>query len=319
MSEFLTIGEPMALFAAQDKDIKLKDATHFQKFLAGAEVNVAVGVSRLGHSVEYITQLGADPMGDYIKDELNKNNIGTNYISTTPDYLTGFQMKEKVTVGDPDTFYFRRGSAASHLEASALDKIDFSDIKLAHLTGIFPGTSETALATFKHLAALLKEHHIKTTFDPNLRPTLWESQEKMVTTINELAAKAEIILPGIHEGEILMGSRDPEAIADFFLANGENTQTVVVKLGAHGAFVKSKNGETCSIPGYKVSQVVDTVGAGDGFAAGFITGQLEGLSIEASALRGNAVGSFAVQAPGDNDGYPEPAELQSFMAAYARL
>ncbi|MFC6295158.1 sugar kinase [Lactiplantibacillus daoliensis] len=319
MSEFLTIGEPMALFASQDEDVTLRDATHFQKFLAGAEVNVAVGVSRLGHSVEYVTQLGEDPMGDYIKDQLHQNQIGTNYISTTADYLTGFQMKEKVSAGDPNTFYFRRGSAASHLAASALDKIDFSELKLAHLTGIFPGTSDEALATFKALVAKLKANHIQTTFDPNLRPQLWESREKMVTTINSLAADAEIILPGINEGEVLMGSRDPEAIADFFLANGETTQTVVVKLGAKGAFLKTKSGRTYSVPGYKVSKVVDTVGAGDGFAAGFITGRLDGLSIEASALRGNAVGSFAVQAPGDNDGYPTPDELESFMTAYARL
>ena len=63
MSEFLTIGEPIALFGSEEVDKSLKDALHFQKFLAGAEVNVAVGVSRLGHSSEYITQVGKDPFG----------------------------------------------------------------------------------------------------------------------------------------------------------------------------------------------------------------------------------------------------------------
>ncbi|MFB9769265.1 sugar kinase [Lactiplantibacillus modestisalitolerans] len=319
MSEFLTVGEPMALFASQDADTKLKDATHFQKFLAGAEVNVAIGVSRLGHSVEYVTQLGADPMGDYIKDQLDENHVGTSYIRSTDAYLTGFQMKERVTEGGPATFYFRKGSAASHLEKATIDHINFDELKLIHMTGIFPGTSNQALETFGYLMSKAHEHAIPVTFDPNLRPTLWSSREKMIKTINGLAARADVVLPGITEGEILMGSRDPEKIADFFLQNGSQTKTVVVKVGPKGAFIKTKDGQKYSVPGYKVAKVVDTVGAGDGFAAGFITGQLEGLSIEASALRGNAVGAFGVQAPGDNDGYPTREELDQFMAAYARL
>lgn len=319
MSEFLTIGEPMALFAAQDSDVELKDVTHFQRFLAGAEVNVAIGVSRLGHSVEYVTRLGADPMGDYIKDQLKLNQVGTKYIDTTSDYLTGFQMKQHVTVGDPATFYFRKGSAASHLETAQLDKIDFSELKLAHLTGIFPGTSQQALDAFNYLMPLLHQYKIPVTFDPNLRPQLWSDTETMVQTINGLASQADVILPGIHEGEVLVGSRDPETIADFFLNNGEFTKTVVVKVGPHGAFIKTKDGQRITVPGYKVAKVVDTVGAGDGFAAGFITGQLEGLSVEDSAKRGNAVGAFGVQSRGDNDGYPTPVELEQFMTAYERL
>ncbi|MSE20921.1 sugar kinase, partial [Lactobacillus parabuchneri] len=66
MSEFLTIGEPIGLFASQDADQSLVEATHFQKYLAGAEVNVSVGVSRLGHSTEYVTRLGEDPIGAFV-------------------------------------------------------------------------------------------------------------------------------------------------------------------------------------------------------------------------------------------------------------
>jgi len=184
MSEFLTIGEPMTLFASQDPDAELKDATHFQKFLAGAEVNVAIGVSRLGHSAEYVTRLGNDPMGDYIKDQLKQNHVGTSYIDTTDDYLTGFQMKQRVTKGDPDIFYYRRGSAASHLEKHSLDQIDFSGLKLVHLTGIFPGTSQQALDTFEYFVSLLHKNNIPLVFDPNLRPQLWSTHEKMVAIIN---------------------------------------------------------------------------------------------------------------------------------------
>ncbi|WP_438717698.1 sugar kinase [Enterococcus sp. AZ109] len=316
MSEFLTIGEPIALFGSTEVDKSLKDAANFQKFLAGAEVNVAVGVSRLGHSTQYITRLGKDPFGEFIIDQLNENKVGTDYVEQTEEYWTAFQLKDRVSDGDPSIFYFRKGSAAAHFDQQVLDAIDFSQVKMVHLSGIFPAISPEALTAFRHFVKLLEEKNIRTTFDPNLRPQLWASQEIMVETINELASHAEIILPGINEGEILMGSRDPEAIADFYLANGSATKTVIVKLGTAGAYVKQKDGSSFSIPGFKVDNVVDTVGAGDGFAAGLITALIEGKSLEAAVIRANAVGALAVQSPGDNDGYPTPEELDAFLAKH---
>lgn len=313
MSEFLTIGEPIALFGSEEVDKSLKDALHFQKFLAGAEVNVAVGVARLNHSSEYITQVGKDPFGEFIIDQLHENKIGTDYISETADFWTAFQLKDRVSNGDPSIFYFRKGSAAAHFEKEVLDKIDFSEVKMAHLSGIFPAISPEAQAAFRYLIDLLEKNQIRTTFDPNLRPQLWSSKEEMVNTINDLASHAEIVLPGINEGEILMGSRDPEKIADFYLNNGSATKTVIVKLGTEGAYVKVKSGESFTVPGFKVEEVVDTVGAGDGFAVGLITALMEGEDLKDAVVRANAIGAMAVQSPGDNDGYPTPEQLNEFL------
>src|SRR5699024_6701260 len=142
MTEFLTIGEPLTLFASEETDKSLAEAAHFQKFLAGAEVNVAVGVSRLGHSTEYISSVGADSFGDFILNQLKSNRIGTKYIRTSQDFWTGFQLKNRVSQGDPSIFYFRKGSAAAHLDPRVLDQVDFSGVKLAHLSGIFPAISD---------------------------------------------------------------------------------------------------------------------------------------------------------------------------------
>lgn len=316
MSEFLTIGEPVVTFGATDADMDLADALNYKKILGGAELNVAVGVTRLGHSAQYISAVGADPLGEFTKRELARENISTDYISETPDYWTAFQLKQRVTKGDPETFNFRKGSAAAHLTAAALDKIDFSEVKMVHLSGIFPAISQTARATFRHLIDLVEEHHVPTTYDPNLRPALWESEEVMIETVNDLAKHGEIVLPGINEGEVLMGSRDPETIADFYLNNSPRTHTVIVKLGAAGAFVKTAAGESYTVPGFKVDHVVDTVGAGDGFALGIITALLEGLSMPEAVRRANAVGALAVQAPGDNDGYPTQQQLAEFYTQH---
>lgn len=311
MSEFITIGEPLTTFASKDPDVSLVDAVNFHKIMGGAELNVAIGVRRLGHSSEYISQVGADPFGDFIKKTILSYNVGTNYISTDADHFTGHQLKQLVTKGDPATFNYRKDSAACHLTEEVIDRVDLSGVKIAHMSGIFPAISDIAENTFRILFKRLIHNGVLTTFDPNLRPTLWKSQEKMISTINELAGMADIVLPGVEEGKILMGSNEPEEIANFYL-KGTRTKIVIVKIGPAGAYVKTKDGQSYTVKGFKVAHVVDTVGAGDGFALGVITALLEGKSLKAAVVRGNAVGALQVQTPGDNDGYPTPNELKEF-------
>ncbi|MEE8825641.1 2-dehydro-3-deoxygluconokinase [Lentilactobacillus sunkii] len=311
MSEVITVGEPVVTFASQDADKSLADARYWRKILGGAELNVAIGVKRLGHSVEYISRVGQDPLGDYAIKRIASHSVGSKYISRDPQYWTGHQLKQLVTKGDPLTFNYRTNSAASHLTSEIMDQVDLDGVKIAHMSGIFPAISDTAEKSFRSLLKRLVDKDILTTFDPNLRPGLWSSREKMISTINELAGSANIVLPGVEEGKILMGSDDPEKIADFYL-KGERTDTVCVKIGPAGVYVKTKDGDSYTVNGFKVDKVVDTVGAGDGFALGVITALLEGKPMKSAVLRGNAVGALQVQTPGDNDGYPTPDELKAF-------
>ena len=185
-----------------------------------------------------------------------------------------------------------------------------SDLKIAHLTGIFPSKSKKTLETSILLAKMLNKKRITLTFDPNLRPDLWPNKETMIKTINRLASYADIVLPGQDEGKILTGSDDPEKIADFYL-NGR-AKAVFVKIGPKGSYVKTKDGHSWIVPGFEVSEVVDTVGAGDGYALGVITALLEGKGYNQAARRGNAIGSLQVQTHGDNDGYPTREELNKY-------
>lgn len=314
MSEVVTMGEAMAVFAATDLDKPLWDAKHFDKYLAGAEVNVATGVARLDHSVEYITQLGIDPIGKFIQNELENNKIGIKYVDFSEEYQTGLMFKQHVSTGNPETANYRKNSAASHFNDKNIDKVNLQDTKIIHLTGIFPALSETTrLATERLLKMGQKSKNITTIFDTNLRPALWHYKKEMIETVNYFAHQAKIVLPGIHEGEILVGSSDPEEIADFYLNTSDVTDVVIVKLGPSGAFFKEKNGNKMTVSGYEVNHVVDTVGAGDGFAVGLITGLLDQLSLVDSVQRGNAIGSLAVQSSGDNDGYPNKDELIKYI------
>lgn len=313
MAELITIGEPLVVLASKDLNAGLVESENFSKSLGGAELNVMIGAARLGHSTEYVSMVGEDPFGEYAIEKIAQYQVGNRYISRHSIHWTGFYLKELVDRGDPSTYYFRRGSAAAHMDKLTIDDIDFSEINWAYLSGVFPAISLQARETYSYFVEKLLERGIHTAFDPNLRPSLWDSKEKMCRIINELAKAGEIVMPGIEEGQTLTGLDKPEEIADFYLNQSEITQTVIVKLGAAGAFVKLKNGECYQVKSFIVEKVVDTVGAGDGFALGVLTGLLEDLTLQESVRRGCAIGALSVMTPGDNDGYPTREQLEAFM------
>jgi 2-dehydro-3-deoxygluconokinase len=128
----------------------------------------------------------------------------------------------------------------------------------------------------------------------------------MIDQLNALAAKCDWVLPGIEEGRVLTGRSDPSGIADFYLGRGATL--VVIKLGEQGSFIKNREREA-HIPAAKVTAVVDTVGAGDGFAVGLISALLERLPADQAAGRGNQIADLVIQQIGDSEGLPTREQI----------
>ena len=309
MIEVLTIGEPMGLLVA-DEIKPLEQVEHFTRYVCGAEVNFAVGMARLGHKVAYVSKIGNDPFGKHIKDFLLENKIDNRYVGFDEEHMTGMQLKAKVTSGDPEVVNFRKNTAFANLSLADIKDIDWSTIKHLHVTGIPPALSSSCRKTIYALVEAAKKKQVRISFDPNLRLALWKDKAEMVEVINALAIQANIVLPGVSEGKILTGSDDPETIADFYLKQG--VEAVIVKVGSKGAFVKTKAAKFM-IPAFKVDHVVDTVGAGDGFAVGVVSALLEGQKLPEAVTRGAAIGALAVMSPGDNEGLPTVAGLEKFF------
>lgn len=307
----LLVGEPMGLFIASEVG-KLEDVSEFSLTTCGAEFNVAVGMKRLDNDVTYMTKLGEDPFGKKIIKMMQNTGISTDEIILSNTNPTGFMFKEKVSEGDPGIFYFRKGSAASTLCADDVEKLDYSKFDIVHLTGITPALTQSCREASEVLNRKAKENGCLFSFDPNLRPQLWPSKEVMADYINKMAAKSDIFLPGINEVKIILGESEPEVIARRYLDMG--TKTIILKLGSLGAYYANNKGEFGYVKGYPVKKVIDTVGAGDGFATGVLTGLREGLSIEEAVRRGCAIGAIQVMSKGDNDGLPYRDELDAFMA-----
>ena len=310
MKQVLLVGEPLGLFIAEDYG-DLSEINRFTKGIAGAEVNVGIGLARLGIHVNYMTKLGDDPFGLYIVKRLQQENIRTDYVLFDSVYRTGLQIKNKVKDGDPKVAYYRKGSAFTTLTKTDVDRIDFSNVDVFHITGIPPATSQSAREAIFYLAEKAKANNCFITFDPNLRPSLWEDNETMIRVLNELACYANVVLPGISEGKILSGKDSPEEIAAHYFDLG--VEVVVIKNGSKGAFIQERNTSMKEVAGYKVEKVVDTVGAGDGFAVGVISGYLDGLTLEEAVNRANAIGSLQVQNVGDNEGLPTREKLDEYM------
>lgn len=310
MARVILVGEPMALFIAEEEGT-LDTVKTFKRSAAGAEMNVAIGLKRLEHEVCYITKLGKDPFGKYLIDFLNKEHIDTSLICYDTHFPTAFQLKGKTSEGDPDVAYYRNGSAASNLKVDDVDDIDMKGFDHFHLTGIFPALSDRSRATMLYLIQKAKNNGLTTSFDPNLRLSLWKNSEEMVATINKIAFQCDTVLPGLAEGTILTGYEHERNIANFYLDKG--VKTVVIKRGPQGAYVKTQTEENY-FEGCKVDKVVDTVGAGDGFAVGFISGILEKLTTKDCATRANAIGALQVMHQGDNEGLPTRQQLERFIA-----
>ncbi|APW43772.1 2-dehydro-3-deoxygluconokinase [Rhodoferax saidenbachensis] len=302
----VTVGEAMALLVAQTPG-PLAAVEHFSRSSAGAELNVATGLARLGWRVGYISRVGQDPFGDYLLATLDREGIDRSHVQVDTQHPTGFMLKSREPEGqDPQIAYFRKGSAASHLGPDDVPVQGLQGVRWLHLTGISVALSDSARALAQTLVQQARAAGAAVSFDPNLRARLWPSQTAMVSGLNAWAAQADLVMPGLSEGQLLTGQTTPQDIASWYLDRG--VPQVVIKLGPQGAYVADAQGRA-TVPGFQVQRVVDTVGAGDGFAVGVLSALLDGQSLADAALRGNAIGARVVQYVGDSEGLPDPEQL----------
>lgn len=305
--DVVLLGEAMTMFVA-DTPGPLEQVMHFHKRTAGAETNVAIGLARLGLQVGWGSRLGADSMGRYLLAAMRGEGIDCSRVEVTSDAPSGFQFKGRVDDGsDPLVEYHRKGSAASRMTVAQLDETWLLSARHLHVTGVFPALSANCLEVTQRAIRLMRDAGRSLSFDPNLRPTLWASAETMRDTLNRLAVMCDTVLPGVEEGVVLTGSRDPAAIARFYRERG--VARVIVKLGPQGAYFDDHEQGTGQVAAFPVAKVVDTVGAGDGFAVGVLSALLEGKPIGAAARRGAWIGARAVQVSGDTEGLPTRPQL----------
>jgi 2-dehydro-3-deoxygluconokinase len=318
VTEVVTLGECLIAFVARTPG-PLAEATTFDRHVAGAEANVAVGLARLGRSVAFVGRVGDDGFGEAIRRRLRGEGVATEQLTTDPEATTAMMFRERRGIGPAQVVYARRGSAGSRLNVADVDRATaaglFEGARWLHVTGITPGLSAEARAATAHAVTLARAAGLTISLDLNLRRRVW-ADDVAAPVLRDLAAGVDVVLGSPDELAVVTGRAtddDPADLARAALALGPGL--AVVKLGADGAIAVTGNdpGHPVARPALPLTHVLDPVGAGDAFCAGFIAGRLDGADLAAALEMANACGASAAAAAGDQTGLPDRAELSALL------
>lgn len=307
--DVVTFGESMVVFNPNTSG-PLRHIHTFTKSLGGAESNVATAIAKLNHSVGWFSKVSNDEFGRFVIDAIRAEGVDTSRVIIDNERSTGLLFKEHYQRSNPNVYYYRKNSAASSISPEDIDEEYIKQAKILHLTGITPALSERARQAVYKAIDIAKENNVMVSFDPNIRLKLWTIEEAKKVLV-DIANRADIVMPGLDEAELLLGLNDKDEVCDYFL--NKEAKIVAVKLGAEGCYIKNKK-EGVKVSGYDVSNLIqDTAGAGDGFAAGFLSGYLEELSLKEIGEYANGVGAMATLVAGDMEGYPYRDQLMEFI------
>jgi len=304
--EVVTFGETMGcLIPTGGKGIEY--SPYLQQLFGGAESNVAIGLARLGHRVGWFGRLGQDPVGRMIVKRIRGEGVDVSRVQLTAEANTGLMLRETVS-GRTSVYYYRRLSAASTMRPEHLDEDYIKQARILHVTGITPALSDSCRETVFAAMRIARRHGVKICFDPNLRLKLWGLDEARKVLL-PMAEEADYFLPGLDELKLLY---ETENFDDIVERLNQLSAVSVVKGGGRETYLV-ESGRVVSVPYFPVDRIVDPIGAGDGFCAGFICGLLRGYAHAEAVRLGNLIGSLVIQFEGDWEGAPTWEQVQAIL------
>lgn len=299
MNDVITIGDAMITFDPSSTG-PLRFVDTFKRKVGGAELNFAIGCARLGLQSGWISRLGKDEFGHHIYNFARGEGVDVSEVELVSGYPTSLNFKEIMANGTGSTFYYRTPSPTDALSPELLNEEYFKTAKYLHITGVFPAVQDHNIAIVDRAIELAKKHHVQISLDPNIRLKLW-SKEKARETLLKWLPNVDVLLTGIEEAELMFGTDEIDEIIEF--VNYYNIHHLFLKQAEHGSLHYSE-GITTTQPAHKVDQVIDTVGAGDGFDAGVIYGLQQGWESKQILSFANMIGAMVVSVYGDNEGLP---------------
>lgn len=309
---------------------RLADVPSFDRGIGGAESNVACVLARRGHPTRWISRVGADAFGTHLVAAVAAHGVDTTHVQRDPARPTGVYFRtagERPTTSgttdpsDGEAAYYRAGSAASAMSPALIPRAAAHAGRILHLTGITAALSADCLALLRELVVRAPGSGPLLSFDVNYRAALWRSPQADPRVLAELARACDIVFVGEDEAEAAWGvTGGPDAIR----AALPEPALLVVKQGAAGAtaYTREAREAVVSVPAPAVN-VVAPVGAGDAFAAGFLSATLRGLPLTARLRYGHLMAAAALTVPGDLAEPPPPALADTLAgldpAAWGRL
>lgn len=302
-----TLGDALITFNPTETG-PLRYVPGFTRKVGGAELNFAIGCARLGLRTKWASRLGGDEFGRVIYNFVRGEGVDMSDVQFAEGYPTSLNFKEIREDGSGKTFYYRYQSPILTMTPEDITEEMFEGIELVHLTGVFLAIDPKNLAISKRVLEIAVEKGIKVSFDPNIRLKLWTIEQARAAYFAVLPA-VDILLTGLDEIESIIGDSSESVLEKF--AKEYTITDLVVKDGANGSKLLKDN-EWHRKEAFLIKPV-DTVGAGDGFDAGYVFSVLHGYSPAESLEFANAVGGLVTTVSGDNEGLPYLEEVLALL------
>lgn len=288
--------------------VGLEHVESFGKFLGGSAANVAVAAARLGNRVALISGVGDDPFGRFVRDELESLGVDNRYVSTHDEYPTPVTFCE---IFPPDNFplYFYRRPSAPDLQVTA-DELDLDAVRSARLywstvTGLSEEPSRSA-----HFAAWeARARKPSTILDLDYRPMFWKDPAEASAQVRKALAHVTVAVGNKEECEIAVGETEPMRAAKALLDAG--VEVAIVKQGPRGVLGMTKD-VTLEVPPTPVD-VINGLGAGDGFGGALCHGLLSGWDLETILRFANAAGAIVATRRECSSAMPTTAEVEALL------
>jgi 2-dehydro-3-deoxygluconokinase len=303
----VTLGEAMVLLLAEP-GVPLAASGRYRRSVAGAESNVAIGLARLGHRAGFVGRVGDDVFGRVVLSALRAEGIDVSQVARD-DAPTGLLVRDCAGERPSEVVYHRRGSAGSRLAPADVRDEYVAGARLVHVSGVTGLLGDGPRAAAAKAMRIARQAGALVSFDPNVRRRLC-APEPAAELLRPLAGQAHVVLAAEDEALLLSGRDDQERAAAWFIEHG--ARLVVIKRGAAGAWATDGTERWEQAP-WPVT-VVDAVGAGDAFAAGFLSALLRGCDTPRALAEAALVAALCVNAASDVDGLPTAAERDALLA-----
>ena len=306
--DLIAIGRTSVDIYPLQYGVGLEDVQTFQKFLGGSATNVSIAAARHGLKSAIITRTGEDPFGKYIHKELKRLGVDDRFVSSVPELLTPVVFCE---IFPPDNFplYFYRKPKAPDLviNVDELDLAAISDAKIywSTVTGLSEEPSRSA--HFAAWKARSKKKH--TVLDLDYRPMFWENPAQATEQIAQALQYVTVAVGNKEECEVAVGESIPERAADALLERG--VELAIVKQGPKGVMAKTRD-EMVEVAPHQV-EVLNGLGAGDGFGGALCYGLLNGLSLEEMLRFANIAGAIVATRLECSTAMPTTAEVNTIL------
>ena len=306
--EVLTMGRIGVDLYPQQVGVGLDEVESFGKYLGGSASNVAVAAARYSRRTAVITRTGEDPFGTFLHTALRGYGVDDRYVTPVKGLPTPVTFCE---IFPPDDFplYFYRLPKAPDLEIYPgeldLDAIRDAGVFWVTVTGLSEEPSRTAT-----LAALqARARKDITVLDLDYRPMFWPSREEARRWVQQALPHVTVAVGNLDECETAVGEREPLAAAQAL--HGFGVKLAVVKQGPAGVYARTKD-EEVEIPPIRV-EVVNGIGAGDGFGGALCHGLLAGWPLERIIRFANAAGAIVTTRLECSSAMPTTEEVEDFL------